>query len=763
VKSRHLRSLFSPDVDPAPVNTKHHALMVERARMLQRVESGELSVAAACKEAGLSRARFYQLRALYSESGLEGLRPKFRAERPDKRFPAETEDAIVAYALLNPEHGERAIVRALANPELGGLHVSRHGVGEVLRRHGLSRQAARVASAEVMSTPADAPSEGEDASFELLYQRYRGLVYEACFRQLRDRAQAEDAMQETFIRVYSNLSRFDASKSLAPWVRTIASNVCIDTLRKLGRISVTDPENEMWSRRVSKDEPLETLVSAERRGRLARALEALPPRQRRALLLHSLEGWNYEDIASAERISTQAVKSLLFRARRNLRSAREAGLLGLAFAGFRSARRAAARHRVQPQALGSTLPQLGTLLLAVAVTIAPAPGLSLQHLDQITTTRAVEAGAFASGAGAAAGASVAGAQGVHGAQAGGEMVGVDDLANGMTGVTDSSSGVRDPEQTSITSIVFSPRFASDRSVYALGAVPCVAVCSPVLFKSSDAGTTWTRLQSAGLSATSILLPPGFPADPRIYAMGTRGLQVSTDGGAHFGTVLPAAPTFLGSAAISPLFDRGDPEVLIGAQALVAYKDDVHSFVPSPYTALPGPLEPAYSPRYAADGTLFVGGSEFDAYGKHGTVFRCDAAVCTSAPTGAGVPKIRFDSDFEKSGIVYAFSNGVLFRSRDSGRSFERIRTADGNGSIDDLAVLADGTLVLATHVPGERAGTLLRSADRGETWSYDASGLPALVIQAIARDERGRLIAGLARGVACSADGGRTWARRCAA
>jgi hypothetical protein len=82
-----------------------------RKRLLDRAERREAPVTVLCREAGISRSRFYELRARYRTYGEAGLRPKPRpSSRPDRRLDPALVDAIVAYAVEHPTHGPRTIV-----------------------------------------------------------------------------------------------------------------------------------------------------------------------------------------------------------------------------------------------------------------------------------------------------------------------------------------------------------------------------------------------------------------------------------------------------------------------------------------------------------------------------------------------------------------------------------------------------------------------------------------------------------------------------
>jgi transposase InsO family protein len=129
-----------------------------RKALIDRAERKEAPVTELCREAGISRSRFYELRHRYERYGEAGLRPKpHPAERPARRLPEPLVDAILAYAVEFPTHGERTIADALARPRFGAWRVSHGGVRNVLRRAGLGRRLARLAAAESLAASEGGP------------------------------------------------------------------------------------------------------------------------------------------------------------------------------------------------------------------------------------------------------------------------------------------------------------------------------------------------------------------------------------------------------------------------------------------------------------------------------------------------------------------------------------------------------------------------------------------------------------------------------
>ncbi|MBA3235493.1 MAG: transposase, partial [Chloroflexi bacterium] len=163
-----------------------------RKALIDRAERKEAPVTQLCAEAGISRSRFYELRARYRAYGEAGLRPKPRpTERPSRQLPEPLVDAIVAYAVEHPTHGQRTIADALARERFGGWTVSHGGVANVLRRAGLGRRLARLAAAESL-----AASEGGPLTERIL--REVRAIERAATRHIGSDAPGEELFFDTF-------------------------------------------------------------------------------------------------------------------------------------------------------------------------------------------------------------------------------------------------------------------------------------------------------------------------------------------------------------------------------------------------------------------------------------------------------------------------------------------------------------------------------------------------------------------------------------
>jgi RNA polymerase sigma factor (sigma-70 family) len=163
---------------------------------------------------------------------------------------------------------------------------------------------------------------GDEDAFQVIHERYRQRLF-AYARQMLggSRSDAEDAMQDVFLRAYGALRADDRPVSLRAWLYRVAHNRCIDQLRRPlpAAIDLFD-----LTRGPSLQDPLEQAERREDLRRLVADVRRLPEQQRSALLMRELEGLSYKELSDALVVSIPAVKSLLVRARIGLVEAIEA-------------------------------------------------------------------------------------------------------------------------------------------------------------------------------------------------------------------------------------------------------------------------------------------------------------------------------------------------------------------------------------------------------------------------------------------------------
>ncbi len=162
--------------------------------------------------------------------------------------------------------------------------------------------------------------QGDHQAFAAIVQSYQRPVYNLCYRMLGDPTEAEDAAQETFIRAYTNLDKYDPNRKFINWVLTIASNHCVDRLRKR-RVQWTSLEDDPYVERIPMPDatnPHQVAEEHEQADQIQHWIDQLPPDYRTPLILLYWYGYSYEDIAATMGLSVPAVKSRLHRARKRL-------------------------------------------------------------------------------------------------------------------------------------------------------------------------------------------------------------------------------------------------------------------------------------------------------------------------------------------------------------------------------------------------------------------------------------------------------------
>jgi RNA polymerase sigma-70 factor (ECF subfamily) len=148
--------------------------------------------------------------------------------------------------------------------------------------------------------------DGDAGAFEKLYARHRGALYRFVLRSLKDRSIAEELFQEAWIRVIEARKRYAPSARFTTWLYTIAHNLLVDHWRRKGLVLV-----ELNDEHASPDNPARQVEARQSAARFLQALEALPPAQREAFLLHEEAGMTVAEIAVATGINEEAAKSRL--------------------------------------------------------------------------------------------------------------------------------------------------------------------------------------------------------------------------------------------------------------------------------------------------------------------------------------------------------------------------------------------------------------------------------------------------------------------
>jgi len=171
--------------------------------------------------------------------------------------------------------------------------------------------------------------DGDVSAFESLLKRYEKRIFNFIYRQIQNRERANDLLQETFLRIIRNRSRFDPHSKFSTWLYTIARNVCIDELRKMKlrrHKSFEQPlhsKNDGWAIKDtiagSHDDGFKGTDSAEIRTRLESAISELPDEQREVFVMRAMMSMKFREISEVIGASEGTIKSRMRYALESLR------------------------------------------------------------------------------------------------------------------------------------------------------------------------------------------------------------------------------------------------------------------------------------------------------------------------------------------------------------------------------------------------------------------------------------------------------------
>jgi len=204
--------------------------------------------------------------------------------------------------------------------------------------------AAAVAAAD--GAPADSEivkraQAGDHDAFRILVERYQGRAYGLALRILRNEEQAKDAVQDSFLKVYRSLDRFEGRAGFYTWLYRIVMNQCLDHKRRdksdrevewndesaVGVLDASELAASPAGRDADREAPDVAIERSEIRQAVARAINALPEDARRTIQLREIDGLSYKEIAEVMGIPKGTVMSRLHYARQRLRELlQEAGI-----------------------------------------------------------------------------------------------------------------------------------------------------------------------------------------------------------------------------------------------------------------------------------------------------------------------------------------------------------------------------------------------------------------------------------------------------
>jgi RNA polymerase sigma factor (sigma-70 family) len=163
---------------------------------------------------------------------------------------------------------------------------------------------------------------GDQSAYDKLMKKYYNLVHNLIFRMIYNKEDVEDLAQEAFIKAFNSLEKFDRQFAFSTWLYKIASNNCIDYLRKkkLNTISIDkeiDSEDDDLRFEIPDDEykPDRAIIEDERKVLLEEAIASLPEKYRMVILMRHRDEKEYEEIAKVLKLPLGTVKAHIFRGR----------------------------------------------------------------------------------------------------------------------------------------------------------------------------------------------------------------------------------------------------------------------------------------------------------------------------------------------------------------------------------------------------------------------------------------------------------------
>ena len=168
---------------------------------------------------------------------------------------------------------------------------------------------------------------GDSNAFSVLVDRYKDLVFTLSLKMLKNREEAEEVAQDTFVKVFKSLSKFKGDSKFSTWIYKVTYNSCLDRLKKNKKEQLKVAIDEYTEHQVKTiDNALENMVEEERQQAIKACLELLPPDDSFLLTLYYFEEQSLDEIAKVVGLTANNVKVKLFRSRKKLTSILKAKL-----------------------------------------------------------------------------------------------------------------------------------------------------------------------------------------------------------------------------------------------------------------------------------------------------------------------------------------------------------------------------------------------------------------------------------------------------
>ncbi|MBP1937328.1 RNA polymerase sigma-70 factor (ECF subfamily) [Paenibacillus sediminis] len=167
---------------------------------------------------------------------------------------------------------------------------------------------------------------GDQRAFAEIVELYKDKIYYLAYRMLNNRHEAEDIVQETFLRVYKNLERYDEHQKFSTWIYRIGTNLCIDRLRKRKAVysldaEVNDQEGSDGYAMIPGDErtPESEFLLSETQTTIRDAIDSLPAKYKSVMILRYLQDLSLQEISDVLDMPVTTIKTRVHRGRDFLR------------------------------------------------------------------------------------------------------------------------------------------------------------------------------------------------------------------------------------------------------------------------------------------------------------------------------------------------------------------------------------------------------------------------------------------------------------
>lgn len=167
---------------------------------------------------------------------------------------------------------------------------------------------------------------GDQQAFAELVDLYQDKLYHMAYRMLSNRQEAEDVVQDTFLRVYKNLDRFDETLKFSTWIYRIATNLCIDRLRKRKQTYSLDAESQDYEgldgySMIPSDDrtPESELILSDTQRIIHQAMESLPPKYKTVMMLRYIQDLSLQEVGDILGMPVTTIKTRVHRGREFLR------------------------------------------------------------------------------------------------------------------------------------------------------------------------------------------------------------------------------------------------------------------------------------------------------------------------------------------------------------------------------------------------------------------------------------------------------------